>query len=256
MNPNMSPSPEAISNVPLFAAGDPDVTPHGAVHRAMEGAGIVVAWSLVAVVAARATLAAVAGFTESMTLGRGVLLLLLLAVPAGYVLADLFSGLVHFTFDRFFSVHTPWLGKNFVAPFRIHHTDPEDITKHGFLETNGNCCLATVPALAPIALVDLDAHHPVTLFLVVTFAVATVGVFLTNQIHKWAHMESPPAVVAWMQRHNLVLGPAHHAVHHTGPHDSHYCITTGWLNEPLNKLNLWRRLENVGEKMGAELYRS
>ena len=37
---------------------------------------------------------------------------------------------------------------NFVKPFRMHHVDAKDITRHDFVETNGNNCLATVIPLS------------------------------------------------------------------------------------------------------------
>jgi ubiquitin-conjugating enzyme E2 variant len=65
----------------------------------------------------------------------------------------------------------------------------------------------------------------------------------TNQIHYWAHMERPPALVAWLQRRRLILSPEHHRVHHASPFATHYCITTGWCNPLLARLGWWRMLE-------------
>jgi plasmanylethanolamine desaturase len=178
-------------------------------------------------------------------------LVMLAALAAGYVAADLFSGLVHFTFDRFFSTKTPFIGAAFVAPFRIHHTDPEDITRHGFVETNGNCCVATVPVLGALALVDVSSN--IALFLVDTMTVAAIATFLTNQFHKWAHTKNPPRFIAWLQRLHLILPPDHHAIHHTFPHETHYCITTGWLNAPL--CGLWKRIELAARVMGARVHK-
>src|SRR5262245_61717865 len=53
---------------------------------------------------------------------------LVLGVVCGYLLADLGSGFVHWTFDTWWSPTTPVVGKAFVEPFRIHHVDPVDIT--------------------------------------------------------------------------------------------------------------------------------
>ena len=68
-------------------------------------------------------------------------------------------------------------------------------------------------------------------------------VLLTNQFHQWAHLPAPPPLVAFLQRWHVILPPAHHQLHHTRPFTSHYCITTGWLNWPLN----WARFFPVLE---------
>ena len=45
------------------------------------------------------------------------------ALIAGWLLADLFSGLVHWALDSFGSVRTPIFGPAFIRPFREHHAD-------------------------------------------------------------------------------------------------------------------------------------
>jgi ubiquitin-conjugating enzyme E2 variant len=72
-------------------------------------------------------------------------------------------------------------------------------------------------------------------------------VMMTNQIHKWSHLDEEriPATVRALQRLHLVLPPAHHRRHHTAPFDTYYCITTGWLNWPLARLGFFRHLERA-----------
>src|SRR5205085_12227663 len=73
----------------------------------------------------------------------------------------------------------------------------------------------------------------------------TIFVFMTNQIHKWAHLEEPPRFVRLLQHCRLILGAEHHQVHHTGQHMFHYCITTGWLNPMLDRIGFFRRSETL-----------
>ena len=75
--------------------------------------------------------------------------LMLLVALAGYLAADLASGMVHFLADNFGSPETPFLGQAFVLPFRQHHVDPLGITRHGFFAANGNNALVCLPVLPP-----------------------------------------------------------------------------------------------------------
>lgn len=167
------------------------------------------------------------------------------ALFAGYLVADLVSGLVHWGFDTWGSIHLPVLGNAFIRPFREHHFDELAITRHGFVQTNGNNSLAALPVLVGTLFVSgpAGATWPVVLD---AFMISLVlSVFATNQFHAWAHAESVPRFIALLQRWHLILPPAHHAVHHVRPHDTHYCITTGWLNGPLRAIGFFRGLEKI-----------
>jgi len=75
-------------------------------------------------------------------------LVVLLALPAGWLACDLLSGLAHWAFDTFGSAATPVIGPSFIRPFRAHHADPEAMTRHDFVETHGASCFAALPLLA------------------------------------------------------------------------------------------------------------
>ena len=135
------------------------------------------------------------------------------------------------------------IGNALLRPFREHHVDQKAITHHDFVETNGNNCLICVPAGIGALFVPLD--EPWVFFLMAWLQWSMLWVFGTNQFHKWAHMDRPSPVVAFMQRWHLILPPAHHAIHHTAPYATHYSITTGWMNRPLAAIRFYRGLEWV-----------
>lgn len=170
-------------------------------------------------------------------------LILFLGVCA-YLSADFVSGLVHFLADNFGEEQTPILGHAFIRPFREHHEDPLDITRHDFIETNGENCLVSLPVLIPVYF-----WTPFETLLGWSLALFTgwllFYIFLTNQFHKWAHMETPPAGIRWLQEKKLILSKTHHQIHHTPPFDTYYCITVGWLNPVLHRIRFFPTLKKI-----------
>ena len=180
--------------------------------------------------------------------------MVLLAVCSAYLGADLVSGLVHWMGDTWCSPSTRFFGPALIRPFREHHVDEKAITRHDFVETNGNNCLISTPVVSLSLLVPL--HHGWLGIFVAVFLVALVfWVLMTNQFHKWAHLESPPAVIAWLQRWHLILPPAHHAIHHAAPFNRYYCITVGWMNRPLQMIRFFPAMEWVISSLTGALPR-
>jgi plasmanylethanolamine desaturase len=100
-----------------------------------------------------------------------------------------------------------------------------------------------VPILLPLLAVPLDSRWggPLVVFGLAFCALGS----LTNQIHQWAHLPHPPALVRALQQCGVLLGRTEHAAHHARPYDRQYCITTGWCNRPLDAIGFFRRLESV-----------
>jgi plasmanylethanolamine desaturase len=165
-----------------------------------------------------------------------------LCAAGGYLLSDLLSGLVHWIGDTIGDEQTPVIGRHFVTPFRMHHVDPKDITRHDFIETNGNNSIVSVPVLVGVWAV-LPEERGWLYYTCVVVAWSAFFVFCTNQFHKWAHADKAPRLARVFQRWGLILRPSHHDIHHAAPHDKYYCITVGWLNPVLAKVRLFRALE-------------
>jgi plasmanylethanolamine desaturase len=175
--------------------------------------------------------------------------LILAAAAFGYILADFVSGFVHWMADTWGSADMPVLGKTLVRPFRQHHVDPKAMTRHDYIETNGANCMVSLPVAAMCLCIPLHIEGWVAPALLVTVSLGSMifWVMMTNQFHKWAHLDPAelPAIVRWAQRSHLILPIAHHGKHHTPPFDTYYCITNGWLNYPLAKIGFFRFLERV-----------
>lgn len=164
-------------------------------------------------------------------------------ILAGMIAADFLSGLVHWIADTWGSESMPILGRRFLHPFRVHHVNPDDFLRRRFIDTNGDVAMLVVPILAVALLIPLDPTWGgvLTIFLVAFGGVA----LLTNQFHQWAHMPVAPPVVRLLQKWGIVLSHKAHQRHHVPPHDTSYCIATGWCNGPLTAINFYPRLERL-----------
>jgi plasmanylethanolamine desaturase len=209
----------------------------------MEWAAIVVASALWLLLAAR--LVQGGGLTASFWWVTA------LGALAGYLAGDLMSGVVHWFCDTFFEESSPLIGRVLIHPFREHHRDPLAMTRHDFAEIAGNSCLALAPLLAVVALLPAPAR-PLWLGVYAGLLVFTVVAVVTNQLHKWAHMPAVPAFVTRMQRTGLILRPLRHAAHHRTQAEA-YCVATGWLNPPLDRIAFFPRLERALVALGLTM---
>jgi len=165
------------------------------------------------------------------------------ALIAGFIAADFGSGLVHWAADTWGRDDCPIIGPRLLVPFRVHHVNPDDFLRRRFVDTNGEVAAIAVPFLLMLNAVPLDTGWG-TASVVFGFAFCGLG-SLTNQIHQWSHMPSPPALVRALQAYSVLLGREEHAAHHSRPYDRHYCITTGWCNRPLDAIAFFRRMEKT-----------
>ena len=168
---------------------------------------------------------------------------MLVAVAASAIAADMISGVVHWIGDTWGEPDWPILGPALIGPFREHHRDPLAIVRHDVFETNGTSALgALVPLAGSLA---CGAGSQTAGFAACFLLWLSIWLAATNQIHKWAHASRVPRLVEGLQRRRLILDPGHHAIHHAEPFDRYYCITGGWVNPLLQRVRLFAGLERV-----------
>jgi ubiquitin-conjugating enzyme E2 variant len=167
----------------------------------------------------------------------------LIVVGAAALAADLASGLVHWTADTWFRETMPVLGRRVLRPFRVHHVNPEDFLRRDPIDCNGDVAMLNLPILATALLMPVTSGIGAAASLALaTFAAVSLP---TNQVHQWAHMPSPPAMVRWLQRRGLILSIEDHARHHQEPYVANYCIATGWCNRWLTAVGFFPACERL-----------
>jgi ubiquitin-conjugating enzyme E2 variant len=165
----------------------------------------------------------------------------------GILAADFLSGLVHWGADTWGRDDIRLIGPAILVPFRVHHVNPDDFLRRRFLDTNGYVAFATLPTLLALLAVPTETAWGGPLILL-GGAMCSAGV-MTNQLHQWAHMPSPPRLIRVLQDCGVLLGRAAHARHHASPYNRHYCITTGWCNELLDGIGFFPKMERIVERV-------
>lgn len=130
--------------------------------------------------------------------------IILLAAISGILTADFSSGFVHWAADTWGSVDLPIVGKvrkacfiligfrnvfhifqNFLRPFREHHIDPTSITRHDFIETNGDNFMVVLPVLFKLTwdfATKSDADIQITFATSAYLYLCVIFVAMTNQV--------------------------------------------------------------------------
>lgn len=151
-----------------------------------------------------------------------------------WLLADLFSGVIHWWEDTYAKPEWPVLGRLVAEPNLLHHTQPNAFLKNGYWSRN-----STSIAPAAVAGAVVWAVAGFTPWLLV-FAFLSQS----NEIHAWSHQRCGRWVRA-VQQTGLLQSPREHGKHHRAPFDCRYCVLSDWLNPVLDEIGLWRGLETL-----------
>jgi ubiquitin-conjugating enzyme E2 variant len=159
---------------------------------------------------------------------------------SAWVLADLGSGVLHWSVDNYGNGRTPVLG-GIIAAFQGHHSAPWTITQRGFCNNVSKLCIPF--GIVPMAFINVLSGPFVTMF----FSIFCAMEILSQEFHKWSHMTKSecPAWVNALQDAGLTLGRIPHARHHMAPYSGNYCIISGIHNEWLDNSGFFRRLEHM-----------
>jgi hypothetical protein len=161
----------------------------------------------------------------------------------GWLLADLFSGVVHWLEDRVLPTNTPILGPAIVAPNRLHHVDQLAFTRSSVLSRN-------IWLWGFVALISGGLWLAGTPAVLLTFL--TLGGLVVTEVQVRAHR---PAIagpaVRLLQEIGIIQSPRHHAGHHRVA-SARYCSLTDYLNPILDRTGVWAGLERALEWMHLE----
>ncbi|XP_010429223.1 PREDICTED: fatty acid desaturase 4-like 2, chloroplastic [Camelina sativa] len=163
-----------------------------------------------------------------------------LAGFAGYIIADLGSGVYHWATDNYGDSSTPLVGTH-IEDSQDHHKWPWTITKRQFANNLYLLARGTTLTVLPI---DLAFDDPVFHGFVSTFAFC---VLFCQLFHAWAHgtKSKLPPLVVWLQDIGLLVSRTRHVNHHRAPYNNNYCVVSGVWNKVLDESNVFEAMEMV-----------
>jgi len=188
---------------------------------------------------------------SSMNGGHGALTLVqaVATIVSSWAVADLGSGILHWSVDNYGNGRTPIMG-GIISAFQGHHSAPWTITEREFCNNVHKLCIPFgIPTVAAISFLAGPSHPMVSLF----FAVFCTMEIMSQEFHKWAHMTPKQLnpVIMSLQKLNLTIGRISHAQHHIAPYDGNYCIVSGVWNKVLDESGFFRKLERIVYKMNG-----
>ena len=157
---------------------------------------------------------------------------------AMFCAADFVCGFVHWFEDNYGREDWPLVGPSIITPNRLHHDQPRAFLVNSWWKSAQSQLLVGAVVLNIAVALDWFSWQ---LLLFVVFAVNA------NEVHKWAHRSrrDNPRLVTWLQGCGLLQNQRHHARHHRGARNSHYCTLGNWLNPLLDRSGFWRGLEHL-----------
>lgn len=173
----------------------------------------------------------------------------LICIFSSWVLADLGSGVLHWSVDNYGNGRTPIMG-SIIAAFQGHHSAPWTITERGFCNNVYKLCVPFgIPTVGLISLLAGPTNPLVSLF----FTIFCTMEIMSQEFHKWSHMTKSQAspLINNLQKLGITIGRKPHALHHLEPFDGNYCIISGFCNDFLDRHGIFRRMEHIVWKLNG-----
>lgn len=166
----------------------------------------------------------------------------LLNIFFGYLFADFLVGIYHWVKDSYFSPHTPIIGKTFIWNSRLHHVKPRYVVQFPDWNLFKDSAKWTLIWMAPWFIFGGFTLFNLSLFLTIS---------MNDIVHKYAHTldNERPKWVWFLQTMRVFQTHDEHHSHHIEPHEVNYCPISSLVNPILEKINFWKRLENIVEKI-------
>lgn len=170
--------------------------------------------------------------------------LLQTAVEAACVIvaADVTIAAVHWAMDTYGNPKCPVLGKAVFGPNLFHHIFPRALLKNSCLKSSDTSIAAGALIVAVAWSIGMFGWKACLFGGVVA---------MINMIHRWSHStpKENGSFITWLHKLKLIQTQQNHARHHIGEQNTNYAAFTNFVNPILEKLNLWRTLENLVEKL-------
>ncbi len=165
----------------------------------------------------------------------------------GLFLADFLSGLLHWAFDTWFDVQTPYI-ERLVAIVREHHIYPHHIFHYSFRNEAGTMSWSSLIFTVPVYWIAAFGDSSVTTLghsAIMVCIIISLGMIFMLEFHKFGHRKSDSKLVLILQALGMLMSTKHHLQHHRANHDVRYCIINGWANRVLDPLGFWRWMERA-----------
>jgi hypothetical protein len=169
-----------------------------------------------------------------------VLLELIIVVIYAVLIADFMIGMFHWFKDTYCDPLTPIIGSRLIWGSRLHHVKPQYILEFSDTEIFIGSAKWTLIWYLPYVLLFGFSLFNVVLFLALS---------MNDVVHKYTHMKKTniPSLVKTLQKYQVIQSCEEHRLHHIDPHEINYCTITPYVNVWVEKISLWRRLENLIE---------
>lgn len=167
-----------------------------------------------------------------------IVTLSLLRATLVILLLDFIAGVVDWATDSYGRADTPVLGPLYIAPNIRHHRHACDFMLRNYWQSSWDLLLVGALIVA-VAWTLGRLTWEVWLFVVVGSNAIL--------IHQWMHRtrkENGP-LISMLHDLRLIQTPRHHARHHSGAKNTHYCPVTAALNPLLDAIGFWRWLERI-----------